>query len=257
MKPPPPHAGWVRELRLSPCPRAQLVCMPHAGGAASFFRGWAGALPWDLDLLALQYPGREDRFGEPCARSIDALAGPAAEALVEYARQPLVLFGHSLGAALAYEVALRLEQRGAPPLYVAVSSHPPPHRQRASGLHLQSDAALLNDVARLSGEHAALLDDPALRAIYLPMIRDDYRAIETYRRERPPMLDEPLGVMLPLADPELDRDEAQAWQDVASRPIRVTTFDGDHFYLRHAYPALIAHIAGQIDRSLRPLKEHS
>lgn len=122
MKPPPPHAGWVRELRLSPCPRAQLVCMPHAGGAASFFRGWAGALPWDLDLLALQYPGREDRFGEPCARSIDALAGPAAEALVEYARQPLVLFGHSLGAALAYEVALRLEQRGAPPLYVAVSS---------------------------------------------------------------------------------------------------------------------------------------
>lgn len=89
------------------------------------------------------------------------------------------------------------------------------------------------------------------------MIRDDYRAIETYRRERPPMLDAPLGVMLPLADPELDRDEAQAWQDVASRPIRVTTFDGDHFYLRHAYPALIAHIAGQIDRSLRPLKEHS
>ncbi|ABC34245.1 thioesterase II family protein [Burkholderia thailandensis] len=257
MTPPRPHAGWVRELRLSPCPRAQLVCFPHAGGTASFFRGWARALPWDLDLLALQYPGREDRFGEPCARSIDALAGPAADALVDYARKPLVLFGHSLGAALAYEVALRLERRGAAPLYVAVSSQPPPHRQRASNLHRQSDEALLNDVARLSGEHAALLADPELRAIYLPMIRDDYRAIETYRRERPPMLGAPLGVMLPLADPELDRDEAHAWQDVACRPIRVTTFDGDHFYLRREYPALIAHIVEQIDFSLRPHKEHS
>ncbi|AJX33832.1 thioesterase II family protein [Burkholderia oklahomensis] len=251
-----PPAGWVRELRLSPCPRAQLVCFPHAGGTASFFRSWSDALPWDLDLLALQYPGREDRFGEPCARSIDALAEPVADALRHYAHKPLVLFGHSLGAALAYEVALRLERHGAAPLHVAVSALPPPHRQRESNLHLQSDEALLDDVERLSGEHAALLADPEMRAIYLPMIRDDYRAIETYRRERPPMLGAPLGVMLPLADPELDRDEAHAWQDVASRPIRVTAFDGDHFYLRRQYPALIAHLVEQIDHSLRPHKEH-
>ncbi|MXN77942.1 alpha/beta fold hydrolase [Burkholderia sp. 4701] len=251
----PLHANWVRELKLSPCPRAQLVCFPHAGGTANFFRGWRDALPWNLDLLAIQYPGREDRFGEPCARSIDALAGPVADALRGYAGAPLVLFGHSLGAALAYEVALRLEARGAAPLYVAVSALPPPHRQRASDLHLQPDDALLGDVARLSGEHAALLADPELRGIYLPMIRDDYRAIETYRREQPPMLGAPLGVMLPLADPELTRDEAQAWQDVASEPIRVATFDGDHFYLRHQYPALIAHLVERIDHSLRPHKE--
>ncbi|MGS0894518.1 thioesterase II family protein [Burkholderia stagnalis] len=257
MSTPDARPNWVRELRLSPCPRAQLVCFPHAGGTASFFRGWSRALPWDIDLLALQYPGREDRFGEPCAQSIDALAGPAVDALRPYAHTPLVLFGHSLGAALAYEVALRLEARGAAPLYVAVSALPPPHRQRPSDLHLQSDDALLADVARLSGEHAALLADPEMRAIYLPMIRGDYRAIETYRRDRPPRLGAPLGVMLPLADSELDRDEAHAWQDVASHPIRVATFDGDHFYLRRQYPALIAHLVEQIDRALHPVKEHS
>ena len=111
----PTDSTWIRELRLSPCPRAQLVCFPHAGGTANFFRGWSRALPWDVDLLALQYPGREERFGEPCLTSIDALAGPAADALQRYAHAPLVLFGHSLGAALAYEVAARLEARGAAP----------------------------------------------------------------------------------------------------------------------------------------------
>ena len=167
--------------------------------APRFFRGWSHALPWDVDLLALQYPGREERFGEPCLTSIDALAGPAADALQRYAHAPLVLFGHSLGAALAYEVAARLEARAAPRC-LAVSALPPPHRQRLSDLHLQSDDALVGDVARLSGEHAALLADPEMRALYLPMIRSDYRAIETYRRDRPPRLTTPLGVMLPLAD---------------------------------------------------------
>ena len=92
----------------------------------------------------------------------------------------------------------RDSKRGAAPL--AVSALPPPHRQRLSDLHLQSDDALVGDVARLSGEHAALLADPEMRALYLPMIRSDYRAIETYRRDRPPRLTTPLGVMLPLAD---------------------------------------------------------
>ncbi|MCQ4437374.1 hypothetical protein NO135_20485, partial [Clostridioides difficile] len=96
-----------------------------------------------------------------------------------------------------------------------------------------------------------------MRAIYLPMIRSDYRVIETYRRDRPPRLNTPLGVMLPLADSELDDDEAPAWQDVASRPIRIETFSGDHFYLRHQYPAVSAHLVERIDQSLRYGKEYT
>ncbi|HGP4332947.1 TPA: pyochelin biosynthesis editing thioesterase PchC, partial [Pseudomonas aeruginosa] len=107
-------AAWVRPFRLTPMPHLRLACFPHAGGSASFFRSWSERLPPDIDLLALQYPGREDRFNEAPATRLEDLADGAALALRDFADAPLALFGHSLGAALAYETALRLESAGAP-----------------------------------------------------------------------------------------------------------------------------------------------
>ncbi|MDU3291436.1 MAG: pyochelin biosynthesis editing thioesterase PchC, partial [Pseudomonas aeruginosa] len=128
-------AAWVRPFRLTPMPRLRLACFPHAGGSASFFRSWSERLPPDIDLLALQYPGREDRFNEAPATCLEDLADGAALALRDFADAPLALFGHSLGAALAYETALRLENAGAPLRHLFVSAHPAPHRQRGGALH--------------------------------------------------------------------------------------------------------------------------
>ncbi|MBI0328494.1 thioesterase II family protein [Burkholderia plantarii] len=242
-----PHERWIRELQLSPGPRARIVGLPHAGGSAGFFRNWRGHLRWDLDLLAVQYPGREDRFGEPGATAIEALAYPVAEALRHDTDRPLVLFGHSLGAVLAYEVAVRLERAGRAPLRVFVSGHPAPHRQRRTDLHRQSDQALLADITRLSPDSRALFENTELRAVYLPMIRRDYQAIETYRCPRPTMLDTPLDIVLPLDDTEVDRHEALAWQQVTRGASRWAAFEGGHFYLKQQYPALIAWLTRQID----------
>ncbi|WP_246794909.1 thioesterase II family protein [Burkholderia perseverans] len=250
-----PHARWIRELQLSPGPRARIVGLPHAGGSAGFFRNWRGHLRGELDLLAVQYPGREDRFGEPGAATIEALADPVAEALRHYTDRPLVLFGHSLGAVLAYEVAVRLERAGRPPLRVFVSGHPAPHQQRRTDLHRQSDQALLADITRLSPDSRALFEDAELRAVYLPMIRRDYQAIETYRCPRPTLLDTPLDIVLPLDDTEVDRHEALAWQQVTRGASRWAAFEGGHFYLKQQYPALVAWLTRQIDLTLSAPKE--
>lgn len=165
-------------------PRLRLACFPHAGGSASFFRSWSERLPPDIDLLALQYPGREDRFNEAPATRLEDLADGAALALRDFADAPLALFGHSLGAALAYETALRLESAGAPLRHLFVSAHPAPHRQRGGALHRGDEAALLEDVRRQGGA-SELLEDADLRALFLPILRADYQAIETYRRAQP------------------------------------------------------------------------
>lgn len=93
---------WLRVLRESQQARARLVCLAHAGGSASFFRPWLAHLPGDIDLLAVQSPGREERFNETHIPCLDSLAGHIAAALHALPARPLLLFGHSMGAALAY-----------------------------------------------------------------------------------------------------------------------------------------------------------
>ncbi|MQT78291.1 thioesterase II family protein, partial [Pseudomonas helleri] len=100
---------WLRVLRESQQARARLVCLAHAGGSASFFRPWLAHLPGDIDLLAVQSPGREERFNETHIRCLDSLAGHIGAALQTLPARPLLLFGHSMGAALAYAVAVRLQ----------------------------------------------------------------------------------------------------------------------------------------------------
>ena len=214
-------AAWVRPFRLTPMPRLRLACFPHAGGSASFFRSWSERLPPDIDLLALQYPGREDRFNEAPATRLEDLADGAALALRDFADAPLALFGHSLGAALAYETALRLESAGAP--------------------HRGDEAALLEDVRRQGGA-SELLEDADLRALFLPILRADYQAIETYRRAQPIALACALDVLLGEHDEEVSAAEAQAWSDASRTPARLRRFPGGHFYLSEGRDAVIEHL---------------
>lgn len=246
---------WVRAYRLTPMPRWRLVCFAHAGGSASFFRDWVNALPADIDLLAIQYPGREDRFSEPCLADMQRLADGAAHALQDYADRPLALFGHSLGAVVAYEVATRLEQRAIAVDHLFVSAHPAPHRQRGGQLHLGPDAGLLDDVRRLSEPPNPLLDDPALCELFLPSLRNDYRIVETYHCPQPRPLNSRIEVFYPEQDPEIELDEANAWQAASHQPLHLQRWHGEHFYLIEQRQALINAIAATLLTLSPALKE--
>ncbi len=246
-------ARWVRPYRLSPMPRWRLVCFAHAGGSASFFRDWATALPDEIDLLAVQYPGREDRFGEPCLTCMDSLADAASEALRSYADRPLALFGHSLGAVVAYEVAARLEQQAVAIGHLFVSAHPAPQRQRGGQLHCGPDQALLDDVQRLAGRPNPLLADPDLRGMFLPSLRNDYRIVETYGRATPQPLDTRVTVLFPEQDPEVDLGEALAWQAATHQPLQLQRWGGEHFYLVEQRQAVLDALAATLlERRPRP-----
>lgn len=234
---------WVRPYRLSPMPRWRLVCFAHAGGSASFFRDWADALPMEIDLLAIQYPGREDRYSEACLTDMHSLAEAAAQALHGYADRPLALFGHSLGAVVAYEVAARLEQRAIAVEHLFVSAHPAPQCQRGGQLHQGPDQALLDDVRRLSSRPNPLLEDPALHELFLPGLRNDYRIVETYGRASPQPLRSRIEVFYPEQDPEVDLDEALAWQAASHQSLHLRRWNGEHFYLIEQRQALLDALA--------------
>ncbi|AEW95033.1 MULTISPECIES: thioesterase II family protein [Streptomycetaceae] len=242
-----PLDTWLRRPRPVAAPRLRLVCFPHAGGAASFFREWPGWLPADVEVAAVCYPGREDRILDDCVADMAGLADPVADALAGWTDRPLVFFGHSMGASVAHEVALRMEARhGDVVRRLLVSSRAAPPRLNPSGLSRQGDEALLADVFSLGGAFSEVLNDPDIRELMLPAIRADYRLLDDYRPDPDARLNAPVSAFVGDDDPHVPVADMESWAQVTRGGFELTVFPGDHFYLVPRGPEL----AGRIGESL-------
>lgn len=238
---------WLRCYRPRPTARIRLVCFPHATGSAPFYRAWPAELPDDIELLAVQYPGRLDRVAEPPVVSMGVLADLVTAVLAPRRDLPLALFGHSMGAAVAYEVAHRLERRLELPLaHLFVSGRPAPRYHRPGSKHLGPDDVLWAELRRLGGTDREALDNPQLRSALMPTLRADYQLIESYRPAEG-VLRAPISALVGDADPEAPVNEVAAWADYTQSAFDLTVFDGNHFYL---VPQRGKVLAG-ISRSLR------
>ncbi|GGV16258.1 thioesterase [Streptomyces litmocidini] len=239
-------APWVRRYHPAPQAPARLVCFPHAGGSATFYFPVSRALSPSVDVLAIQYPGRQDRRAEPCVDDMGTLADLVTDELGPWLDRPVALFGHSMGATLAYEVARRLEAAGTTPLGLFASGRGAPSRQRDERTHLATDDHLLAELRRLSGTETRMLDDEELVRMILPAVRSDYRAVETYRHRPGPPLRCPVLALVGDADPKATVEEARSWADHTTGPFTLRVFPGGHFYLNDQAPAVLAAISSHI-----------
>lgn len=252
--------AWIRAFHPPsgdrPLPR--LVAFPHAGGSATFWHPLSAALRGRAEVLSVQYPGRQERRAEQPVDDLIVLADLAAEALAaRIARAspaPLVLFGHSMGAILAFEVARRLASAPEPaarPTALVLSGRRSPDSHRDERVHTYDRDALVAELRSLSGTDTAILDDTELLEMVLPPLRADYRAIETYRFTPDPgrdaALDCPVTVLTGDADPKVSLAEAAAWREHTTGDFTLHAFPGGHFYLTDHQPAVIAHLVAALE----------
>lgn len=238
---------WIRRYHEAPGSPVQLVCFAHAGGSASFFFPVSRALAPAIDVAAVQYPGRQDRRSEPNIDNIPELADAVFPAIRPLADRPLAFFGHSMGAVLAYEVALRLEKDGAPPLSLLYASgRRAPSRYREESVHKRDDAGVVEELRKLSGTNSDLLGDPETLEMILPAIKADYTAIETYRHTPGPTVSCPITAVIGDSDPRVTADEAKAWADHTTGSFDLRTFPGGHFYLVDQAPQVIELISSTL-----------
>ncbi|MET9503367.1 alpha/beta fold hydrolase [Streptomyces sp. NPDC006622] len=226
-----PVNPWIRGFGLAPDAPVRLLCFPHAGGIAAYYRPMAAALAPDVDILAVQYPGRQDRFQEPLVDGVGELADSVTDAVLPLLDRPLSFFGHSMGAAVAYEAALRLEARGHRLRSLFVSGQSTPSARRDRGVHSLPDDLLAAELERLGATDPAILADRELLGVLLPAIRADYRAIEGYRRGDEPALDCPIAALTGTADPYVRVSEVAAWSRLTRHDFALHELPCDHFFL--------------------------
>jgi medium-chain acyl-[acyl-carrier-protein] hydrolase len=238
-----PTTRWVVDDEPAEDPGAtqQLLCFAHAGGGPSFFRPWCTALGPEIAVRRVLLPGRDWRIEEQAFRHITELVGPLCAALEPYLDQPYALFGHSLGAVVAYEVARRFSGPSRPgPTCLIVSGRRAPGlatgRRRVSSL---PDDEFLTEVGRLNGIPPGVLSEPELLEMLLPALRADYELAESYQPLPGGRLDCPVAAYMSTADPEIDYGGVLGWRATTTDQFTVRVFSGDHFYLKGGRPDVL------------------
>jgi surfactin synthase thioesterase subunit len=224
-----------------------LACLPFAGSGAGFFREWEKLGISGVTVLPVQLPGREERFtDEPFTAVADAVAELTPRILADAGeRAAIALYGHSLGAVLAYEIARELERIDHPGLcHLFVSGSPGPHNgrtERATGL---ADKEFLAGVQRFAGYRHAAFDDPELAEVLLPVLRADVEMHESYLATSTVPLSVPITALRGERDELVSREQAEQWAGVTRGPFAYRELPGGHMYLVDEPERILRVIAG-------------
>jgi medium-chain acyl-[acyl-carrier-protein] hydrolase len=234
----------------NPAGAVRLFLFPFAGGNASAFLPWQELLGPRLELRVAQLPGRGVRLFEPPMTDMDELVARLTRAVASLADRPFVLFGHSLGALVAFEVARQLRRAGRPgPVSLWVSGAEGPRtRLVRRRLHELDDPELIEALRDYNGTAPEMLDDREMMGLLLPGLRADFALDECYRYRAEPPLDLPIHLLVGDADPHVEHDRATGWSWETSQPVQQHCYPGDHFFLyphQQSITALLAETAAQ------------
>jgi surfactin synthase thioesterase subunit len=199
---------------------------------------WQRGLPPAIAVHAIELPGRGRRYGEDSPCDLRTLASWTASAIAADADRPVALFGHSFGAVLAYETAVRLAAHGIVPSVLVASAASCPARPAARRVRNLDEEAFTDFVGSIGGVPAEIWDFPEARELFLLVLRHDLVALDEYSAYGNP----PLACPIVLFSGEADRSTdviAQHWARLTTAGCTERRFPGDHFFVRTAETAVL------------------
>jgi medium-chain acyl-[acyl-carrier-protein] hydrolase len=242
---------WLVCPKRRPRARLRLFCFPYAGGGASAFCKWPDDLPTDVELIAVQPPGREGRLAEAPYVRLDPLVDATVQVLQPYLDKPFVFFGHSMGALIAFETARAFRRAGAPgPLHLVASARRAPQVPPDEPLVFDlPEPAFLAELRRMDGTPEEVFQTPELLELVLPLLRADFAVNDTYQYREGDRLTCPITTF-GGTDDEVDVAMLQPWSAHTTLAFALHMMPGGHFFLHSARATVLRLLAEIISGAL-------
>lgn len=237
--------SWVTCPKPNPQASIRLFCFPYAGGSSLIFRNWSDKLAPNIEVCAIELPGRGIQMKLAPFNRLEPLVKAIAPALLSYLDKPFAFFGHSMGGLVSFELArlLRNEYRINPAHLFISGRRAPQIPDTKPPIHDLPELAFKEELRRLNGTPSSVLDNPELMQLLLPMLRADFAVLETYIYFHEHPLDCPITVFGGLQDTEVSHDNLLAWQEHTNASFSSQMFDGDHFFIHSAQELLLKTLA--------------
>jgi medium-chain acyl-[acyl-carrier-protein] hydrolase len=246
---------WLYLFEPNPSATLRLFCFPYAGGGSSIFRNWIFQIPKAIEICAVQLPGRGMRVREKPFSKIPELIDAVADTLDSHLDKPFVLFGHSLGALVSYELAHELRARhGIEPLHLFVSGrHAPQLSDPEPPTYDLPQPEFIEELRRLNGTPAEVLEHPELVELLLPVLRADFELCQTYEYLSKAPLHCPITAFGGLRDEHVSRAQLESWSEQTTNAFSVRMLPGDHFFLHSFELMMLQMLALDLQRVLATL----
>jgi medium-chain acyl-[acyl-carrier-protein] hydrolase len=231
---------WLTRFRPNAQARMRLFCFPYAGGGALIYRTWHESLPPNVELCAVQLPGRGNRLRESPFTNMPQLVEAVAAGILPYLDKPFAFFGHSMGALIGFELAHRLRsEHGLEPSIMFVSGRRAPQTPETDRItyNLPEDE-FIEELRRLNGTPREVFEHPELMQLMIPLLRADFEVCQTYAYSPKPPLKCAIAAFGGLQDFEVTRSYLEGWRDHTSTSFSLSMLPGDHFFL-HSYAATL------------------
>jgi medium-chain acyl-[acyl-carrier-protein] hydrolase len=237
---------WFVKFEPRPSAAVRVFCCPFAGGGASWFSEWSRGLDPLLELVAVQLPGRENRILETPCDSMRAIVTALTNEAPRLLDRPYVIYGHSMGGSIGFELVRALVARGfPPPLHFIASGSPAPHLpRRRPPISQLPDDQFLQEIRKYGGMPEQILDNRELLELYLPMIRADFKVVEQYRSNLPANLARlpvPASIHGGTSDATVEASDLSAWHNVAD-VVNLRMHSGGHFFIKEHYGHILSEI---------------
>jgi len=230
--------------------KIQLFCLPYAGGSAVVYREWTKYLHDSIELNAIELAGRSTRFKVPFYESFNEAISDIYNRISEKLDgRPYAILGHSMGSALAFELAHKLKNlHHAAPLHMFFSGRCPPQKPRdKNNIHLLPDKEFIKKIMEMGGTPKELLQDKELLELFTPILRADFKLIETYKYiEKNEKLDSDITILWGKQEENATVHDLYEWENHTTKKCKIKLFNGGHFFIHECISDVVNIVNSQL-----------